>query len=87
MWFSWPTFEAFEAWHDSVCAWLGLPKPGRNVATREIDLDAEWTTAYTGVVQVSAGDWRGFVEPDVAAAHPDGLGVPCDPPSFPDIEP
>lgn len=80
MWYLWPTLEAFDAWHDSVCASLGIPHPNRNVATGEIDLDAEWTTAYTGVVEIAPDDWRAFVEPDVAATHPDGLGVPCDPP-------
>lgn len=74
MWYLWPTLEAFEAWHDSVCASLGIPHPNRNVATGELDLDAEWTTSYTDVTQVQDG-WFAFVDPEVALANPDGLGA------------
>lgn len=80
MWYSWASSDRFDAWHDTVCAALGLPKPGRNAATGEIDLDAQWTTAYTVAVEVTADDWRAVVEDEIAAAHPAGLGVPCDPP-------
>lgn len=84
MWYSWQTVGAFDAWHATVCAALGIPHPGRNAATGEIDDDAQWTTAYTSVTEVAADDWRAVVEDDIAADYPDGLGVPCDPPPAPD---
>jgi hypothetical protein len=84
MWYRWPSVGSFDAWHATACAALGIPHPGRNQATGEIDPDAEWTTAYTDVIEVAADDWRAIVEPAVAALVPDGLGVPCDPPPSPD---
>jgi hypothetical protein len=79
MWHQWPDLAAFTAWHDAACAALGIPHPGFNVASGEIDEQAQWTTAYTSPV-VTATDVRAVVEHDVAALVPDGLGVPCDPP-------
>ena len=87
MWHRWTSLAAFNVWHDTVCAALSIPHPNRNVATGEIDYDAQWTLRYTDVAEVAADDWRAFVEDDIAATYPDGLGQPCDPPSFPDIEP
>lgn len=86
MWHQWTSLTDFDAWHDAACAALEIPHPGRNAATGEVDIDAQWTTAYTSVAEVGPGDWRGVVEPDVAALVPDGLGVPCDPPPEPDLE-
>lgn len=83
-WYSWPDLAAFDAWHSSVCTGLGIPHPGRNAETGEIDLDAQWTTAYTAAVEVAPTDWRAVVETAIAATHPDGLGTPCDPPPSPD---
>lgn len=80
MYYSWPTREKFDAWHAGVCNALRIPHPNSNTATGQIDIFAQWTTAYTEVTEVMVDDWRAFVEPDVAAAHSDGLGVPCDPP-------
>jgi len=80
MFYLWTSRAAFDAWHDGVCAALSIPHPNRNAATGEIDYDAQWTTSYTDVAEVAADDWRAFVEDEIAAAHPDGLGVPCDPP-------
>ena len=83
-WYSWPDLPSFDAWHATVCAGLGIPHPGYNEATGEIDTDAQWTTAYTAAVEVNPTDWRAVVEPDIAAAYPHGLGTPCDPPPSPD---
>jgi hypothetical protein len=80
MHYRWPDVQAFNAWHDSACAALGIPYPNRNAATGEIDDDAQWTTAYTQ--PVVGEDVRAVVEPDVAALVPVGLGVPCDPPEL-----
>lgn len=85
MHYSWPSSEAFADWHDGVCRSLGIPHPNHNAATGVIDLNAQWTTAYTEAVEVASDDWRAFVEDDVAASHPIGLGVPCDPPPAPDL--
>ena len=84
MWYSWATLTAFTAWHDTVCAGLGIPHPGRNAATGEVDEAAQWTTAYTSVVEVTDDDWRAWVGDDIAATYPDGLGAPSDPPPSPD---
>lgn len=80
MWYRWTSQESFDAWHDAVCVALGIPHPNRNAATGEIDVDAQWTTAYTNVTEVAADDWRASVEDHVAADFPDGLGTPSDPP-------
>jgi hypothetical protein len=85
-WYSWPDLPSFDAWHAAACTAVGIPHPGYNEATGEVDPDAQWTTAYTAVVEVAADDWRAIVEPAVAALIPDGLGVPCDPPPAPDID-
>jgi hypothetical protein len=84
MWHQWPTVAAFDAWHADACAALGIPHPGRNAATGDIDEQAQWTTAYTDPVVVAVDDVRAVVEADVAELVPDGLGVPCDPPE-PDV--
>jgi len=78
MWYSWPNLEAFTVWHDAVCVALGIPYPGRNAATGEVDESAQWTTSYTE--PVVGDDVRAFVDDAVATLVPDGLGVPSDPP-------
>lgn len=83
-WYSWPSLADFDAWHTTVCTALGIPHPGRNAETGEIDESAQWTTAYTAAVEVAADDWRAVVEPAIAATYPNGLGTPCDPPPSPD---
>ena len=47
MWYRWPDLAAFTIWHDAACAALGIPHPGRNAQSGEVDTDAQWTTAYT----------------------------------------
>ncbi len=81
-WYTWPTFATFTAWHSLAKTELGIPHPGRNAATGEIDPDAQWTTAYTEVVEVAADDWRAVVEDYVVALVPDNLGTPCDAPEM-----
>jgi hypothetical protein len=85
-WYAWPTEDDFDAWHTSAKAALGIPYPGVNQATGEVDESAQWTTAYTDVIEVVADDWRAYVEADVAALVPDGLGTPCDPPPSPEVD-
>ena len=80
MWHSWTCRTDFGAWHDVACAVLGIPHPNRNAATGEIDYDAQWTAAYTEVTEVAFDDWRAYVEDEIAAQFPDGLGTPSDPP-------
>jgi hypothetical protein len=86
MHYRWPSLAAFDAWHDNACAALGIPRPGHNAATGQLDKAAQWTTAYTDPVVVAVDDVRAVVEADVAELVPDGLGVPCDPPE-PETEP
>jgi hypothetical protein len=40
----------FLAFHDAACADHGIPRPGENVATDALDMDAQWTTAYVDPV-------------------------------------
>jgi len=84
MLYQWADLDAFDPWHADACAALGIPHPGRNAATGELDEAAQWTTAYTSPVTTEAGVLA-VVEPDVAALFPDGLGAPCDPPPTPDL--
>ena len=83
MHYRWPSLAAFDAWHNTVCTALGIPYPNRNVATGEVDEDAQWTTAYTSVVEVAPDDWRALVDAEVAADFPTGLGTPSEAPSAP----
>jgi len=83
-WYTWQTLAEFDAWHTAACTALGIPHPGYNEATGEVDVNAQWTIAYTAAVEVAADDWRAIVESAVAALIPDGLGTPCDPPPSPD---
>ena len=85
MWYSWATLAAFTAWHDAVCVALGIPYPGQNAASGQIDESAQWTTAYTDIVEAAGDDWRAWVGDDIAAAHPAGLGAPSEPPPSPEI--
>jgi len=85
MHYRWNSHTDFTAWHDIVCSALGIPYPNRNAASGEIDYQAQWTTAYTEVIQVAADDWRAFVEDDIAGQFPVGLGVLSDPPPSPSL--
>ena len=85
MWYRWTDLAAFDAWHTAACAALGIPHPGNNAATGVLDVDAQWTTAYTEAVTVAADDVRAVVEPQVAELVPTGLGEPSDPPPAPDV--
>ncbi len=82
-WYAWPSVESFNAWHALAMADQHIPHPGRNAATGEIDESAQWTTAYTEPTIVAVDDVRARVQPEVAAAVPDGMGTPCDPPPSP----
>jgi len=85
--YTWPTEQAFDAWHTAVIEALNLPRIGHNAATGQPEPNKQQTTGYTSVVEVAADDWRAPVEDHVATAHPDGLGTPSDPPpSPPDME-
>jgi hypothetical protein len=84
MWYRWSDLTAFDAWHTAACAELGIPHAGNNAATGELDIDAQWTTAYTEAVVVAVNDVRAVVEPQVAELVPTGLGEPSDPPPEPD---
>jgi len=85
MWYLWADLATFTVWHTAACAALNIPHPGANAATGVLDIDAQWTTAYTSVVHVGPDDWRAVVEPQVADLVPTGLGVPSDPPPAPDV--
>lgn len=75
MWYRWASAQDFFAWHKDTCVLLGLPRPGRNVLTGEIDATAEWTTSYTTAFIIDETDFRAFVEDSVAILSPNMLGV------------
>lgn len=85
MFYSWTSIELFNIWHGAAKTVLGIPYPGRNAATGEIDESAQWTTAYTEPAIVAEDDVRAYVEDHVAALIPDGLGVPSEPPPASDV--
>lgn len=87
MFYTWLSLELFESWHDLAKQALGIPYPGRNAATGEIDEQAQWTTAYTEPTVVADNDVRAYVEDSVAILVPDGLGSPSAPPPPPEPEP
>ena len=52
MWWRFNSLEAFDAWHVGVCEAAGLPRPGVNQLTGEVEPDAQWTTGVAiGLVQ------------------------------------
>lgn len=83
-WYSWPSLPAFDSWHADAMTEQGIPHPNRNAETGEVDESAQWTVAYTSPVLVVDDDVRARVQPEVAAAVPNGMGVPCDPPPVPE---
>jgi hypothetical protein len=85
MFYTWLTIELFNAWHDAAKVALGIPYPGHNAATGEIDESAQWTTAYTDPIVVADDDVRAYVEQSVADLVPDGLGQPSEPPPAPEL--
>lgn len=87
MFYSWPSLEAFDYWHQAVKTALGIPYPGRNDATGEIDNNAQWTTAYTVPIVVADDDVRAYVEDNVVLMVPGEIGTPCErPPESPLLE-
>ena len=88
MFYSWISLDLFNSWHDAAKTGLGIPYPGRNAATGEIDENAQWTTAYTEPIVVAEDDVRAYIEQTVAELVPDGLGQPSEhPPSVEESEP
>lgn len=82
MWFRWTSEAAFNSWHATVVAGLGLPRIGVNALTGLPEPTKQGTTGYTQPTEVESDDWRAFVEPEVAAQFPHGLGVPSDEPQY-----
>lgn len=80
MWYSWKSMDEFERWHRDTCVLLGLPKPGRNLATGEVEPDAQWTTKYTEPVFIADDDVRAFVEAGVASLSPNFIGLASESP-------
>ena len=84
-WYKWTTEELFTAWQEPVNVGLGLPRVGVNQATGRPAPLKQRTLEYTATTEVAADDWRAPVADDIAAAYPDGLGEPCDPPPEPPL--
>lgn len=84
MWYGWTSRSAFDAWHDAVCAALGIPHPGLNAATGEIDEDAQWTTAYVEPTVLADNDVRCFL-PDFHAEAEASGAVPSEEPPAPEL--
>jgi hypothetical protein len=80
MYYQWTSLINFQQWHEEAKTALGIPYPGYNAATGELDEDAQWTTAYTEPIIVSENDVRAFVEDYVVELAPGGLGILSEPP-------
>lgn len=74
-WYKWDSYAAFESWHTTVCRSLGIPHPGFNTSTGEVDPVAQWTLHYTNAYEVDPTDWRAVVDDAIAESHSNGLGV------------
>ena len=83
-WYTWPTQQAFDTWHQTVINALNLPRIGVNQATGQPEPDKTQTTAYTSIVHVATGDWRAIVEDSISSQFPDGLGTLSDAPPSPE---
>lgn len=82
-WRRWPSVEAFDAWHLQAMIALDIPRPGRNALTGRLDMDSQWTVAYTEGIAVAADDVRALVLDDAEHIAPELIGEPCDPPELP----
>lgn len=79
-WYEWNSLEDFNTWHEAKKIELGLPKPGVNQKTGQVDEASTWTTEYTSVMQVD-GKWIGVVED----LHSSGLSTTLLRPPTPDF--
>jgi len=62
MWFSWPSLESFNLWHNEIQQFLGIPRVG--------------TERYTQVIEVNFDDYRAFVGFEASSVYPLLLGIP-----------
>lgn len=60
--------EFTDAWHDAACRAQGVPKPGENAKTRDVALNAQWTTAVYQPVD-DAGMLKALVSEEDAATY------------------
>lgn len=84
MWFRFPSLAAFDGWHREVCQQEGIPHPGRNQQTGEVDAAAQWTVAYVDHVELAPDDVRTNTPGFYAEAEAWGA-VPCDHPQIPEV--
>lgn len=85
-WYTWPTQQAFDSWHQTVIDAMNLPRVGVNQATGEPQHNKTQTTAYTALVFVIDGDWRAMLEDEVATQFSDGLGTLSEAPPLPELD-
>lgn len=78
MWYRWKSLEEFNAWHEAAKAHLGIPRPGKGLASGRERPTRQWTTTYTEPYVVAEDDIRAVVE--AGALDVPGLGEPCDSP-------
>jgi hypothetical protein len=78
MWYRWKSLEAFASWHADAMRHLGIPRPGKGLASNRERPTRQWTTTYTEPYVVSESDIRAVIEED--ALDVPGLGEPCDSP-------
>jgi len=84
-WYTWPTQEEFNVWHQTVIDGIGLPRVGVNQATGEPQPDKTQTIAYTNIEFVADSDWRAIVEDAVATQFADHLGTLSEAPPQPEV--
>lgn len=77
-WVSFTDRAAFDDYHLAACADHGIPHPGRNAETDEVDLAAEWTLAYVAPI-----DDHGTIKAHVPDADVELYGLtPTEPPIY-----
>lgn len=79
---AWAYFQnqaAFDAYHNAVCADLGIPKAGRNAASLEPAIMQQWTDAWVEPIQIrSQGNvttWAGHIPDAHVTAYDPVLGI------------
>jgi hypothetical protein len=80
---AWAYFQnqgAWDAYHNAVCADLGIPRPGRNAASGEPAIMACWTDAWVDPIQVKGTGnvtaWVAQIPDEHVAEYGIALSVP-----------
>lgn len=78
-WYKWITVADFDAWHDEVKTALNYPIAAVNIEGEPTDAQA--TTDYTAIIEVSDQDYRAWVDDEIAIIS-DKIGIQSEQPIF-----